>query len=87
MGTTDHAEAQPDELWLGNTERDSQHFQSLRAAGLASLRQGKVAYCIEGKPLPNTYAPLFIKKAEQPRHEDIMMTKAFGPHWRTRYRG
>jgi len=67
---------------VGNTRRDGDHPSFLRGKGLKTVRIGLVAYDIEGKPLPDYYAPIFIDKAESENHNSIMMERTFGPNWR-----
>lgn len=77
-----HKEARPNELWVGNTRRDGDIIDRLRVIGIHSARLGDTAYCINGKPLPNDYAPLIISRAESATYNDYMMRRTFGSNWR-----
>jgi hypothetical protein len=77
-----HKEATADEVWIGNSDRADERIAELKTAGIRSARRGKVAYCIEGKPLPALYAPLMISKADESAYDNFAMTEAFGPYWR-----
>lgn len=78
------AGVEANEKWVGNMLRDKdlEHLESLRKAGVTSARLGGVALDIEGKRLPSDYAPLIISKAHEMAYDDYMMRKTFGPHWR-----
>lgn len=77
-----HPECAPNEIFVGNTNRGAERLEFFKSKGLTSVRLGKVAYCIGGKPLPGTYSPIIIPRAQADLHNDIMMTATFGPHWR-----
>lgn len=77
-----HNECAANEIWVGNTDRGQGRLEFYKSKGLTSVRLGKVAYCIEGKPLPSNYSPIIIQRAQADLHNDIMMTATFGPHWR-----
>ncbi|MFB7144993.1 hypothetical protein ACWGMK_06085 [Agrobacterium deltaense] len=77
-----HKECTKDEIFVGNTAREGEHFQWLKSQGLTSARLGKVAYAIDGMPLPAYYAPVIIDRSQADLHHAIMMEKTFGPNWR-----
>lgn len=77
-----HEPCGPHEIFVGNTMREGGCLAALSAKGLWSIRLGGVAYDIDGKSLPDTYAPIFIHRDESERHNAIMMDRAFGPYWR-----
>lgn len=79
-----HKEAGPDELFVGNTLRDGDCLSRLRAGGMLTARLGEVALDIEGKPLSREHAPVLIGRSEAALYNDIMMTRTFGPDWRSR---
>lgn len=69
-----HERCAANEVFLGNTERvgGSMGYLSER---LRTVRLGQRALCIEGKQLPNIYAPLFICRSEQPAYDAIMLER------------
>lgn len=77
-----HKECAANEIWIGNAERNGEHFQFLKSQGLTSARLGNQAYDIYGKALPDHYAPVIIARSQADRHHAIMMEKTFGPNWR-----
>lgn len=79
---TPHNEARADEIFVGNTDRGSDRIAELQTAGMRTARLGKVAYCIEGKRLSNTWLPLLIGRSEEALYDDIMNKRVFGPDWR-----
>ena len=76
-----HEACGPQEIFLGNTRREDGSFGPL-AKTLKTVRLGNVAYCIEGKPLPTDYAPIFIHRSEETLYDAIMMGRTFGSNWR-----
>jgi len=79
-----HEACEANEIWVGNTPTHGLHYQSLKSMGLKTLRLGKVAFDIDGKPLAESegYSPVFINRSEADRYNEIMMEKTFGPNWR-----
>lgn len=79
-----HEPCGKDEIWVGNTRTHGPHFKWLQSKGLQTLRLGKVAYDVYGKPLDESegYSPLFIRRGEADLHNAIMMERTFGPNWR-----
>lgn len=79
-----HEPCGKDEVWVGNTPTCGPHYDWLRSMGLRTLRLGKVAFDIHGKPLSESegYSPLFINRSEESRHNEVMMERTFGPNWR-----
>ena len=79
-----HEPCDKDEIWVGNTYTHGQHYEWLKSKGLKTLRLGKLAFDVYGKPLADTegYAPVFINRSEEQRHNEIMMERTFGPNWR-----
>jgi hypothetical protein len=75
-----HEPCGPHEIFVGNTQRENGNLRFL--THLKTARLGGVAYCIEGKRLPATYAPLFIARSEEAAYDATMMARAFGPNWR-----
>lgn len=57
------------EFFAGNTNNgipeDARH--------LPGIRLGEVAYDIDGKPLPNTWRPLFVPNAQADAYDRIRM--------------
>lgn len=77
-----HKECKDNEMFVGNTAREGEHFTWLRSQGLTSVRLGNQAYAIDGLPLPEYYAPVIIARNQADLHHAIMMKKTFGPNWR-----
>lgn len=79
-----HEQCGRDEVWLGNTDKEGDHYKWLLSKGLKTLRLGKVAYDIYGKPLKDEegYRPVFINRIEEQKHNDLMMELTFGQNWR-----
>jgi len=79
-----HEKCAPQEIFLGNIRPSSDHHKWLASRGLNTLRTGKTAYAIDGKPLGGRegYVPLFIHRNEADRYNAIMMERTFGPNWR-----
>lgn len=79
-----HEPCGKDEIWVGNTLTQGNHYKFLLSQGLKTLRLGKVAHDISGKPLHENegYSPLFINIIEADHHNEIMMKRTFGPNWR-----
>jgi hypothetical protein len=77
-----HKECATDEMFVGNTARQGAFFPELKEKGMKTVRLGNIAYAIDGMPLPEYYAPVIIKRSEADLHNEIMMTKTFGPNWR-----
>lgn len=68
-----HEACGPQEVFLGNTGRHSGRFEELRRKGLKTIRMGNQALDIEGKKLPNYYAPLFLSRSEENKYDAIMI--------------
>lgn len=71
----------PQEIFLGNTRRKNGSLDYL-SPKLRTVRLGEIAYDIDGKRLPNEYAPIFIHRSEEATYDAIMMERTFGPNWR-----
>lgn len=69
-----HEKCGPHEVFVGNTERvgGSMTYLSER---MRTVRLGDRALDIEGRPLPNSYAPIFIGRAEEQIYDAIMMER------------
>lgn len=80
----EHEACGPHEIFVGNTRRDNSSLGYLIAGGMKTARLGLIAYDIDGKVLAQSegYAPVFIHRAESDLHDEIMMKRTFGPHWR-----
>ena len=76
-----HERCGPQEIFVGNTDREGGSLERLESR-LRTVRLGEVAYCIEGKPLPPEFAPLFIHRSEEGLYDAVMMEMTFGPRWR-----
>ncbi len=76
-----HEPCGPQEVFLGNTEREGGSMTYL-AGRFGTVRLGNKAFDIEGKPLPKHYAPIFIHRSEEQAYSDYMMAKTSGPNWR-----
>lgn len=77
-----HEKIGQNEIFVGNTERSGDRVAWLMANGVGSARLGSVAYCITGKPLPEFYAPVIIRRSDHEIYDRVMMEKTFGKHWR-----
>ena len=77
-----HNEAAADEIFVGNTQRNSGRLEWLKAVGVRTARLGKIANDIDGNKLPEYYAPIFINRSDAERYNDVMMTATFGADWR-----
>lgn len=69
-----HEKCGPQEVFLGNQER-ARGLGRYTEKGLRTIRLGDVAYDIEGKKLPDYYAPIFINRSEEGRYDAIMMAQ------------
>ena len=78
-----YEQCEKDEMFVGNTSDGERRLNWLASQGLKTARIGHVALCIDGKPLPRPYVPIFIKKRERDRHHAIMMQATFGNNWRS----
>jgi hypothetical protein len=76
-----HEPCGPQEVFIGNTLRHGGSMTHL-SPRFKTARIGSTAYDIEGKPLPEQYAPIFIHRDEEQAHSDYMVERAFGPYWR-----
>lgn len=76
-----HEPCGPNEVFVGNTNRESGSLKYL-SGRMKTARLGNLAFCLEGKPLPLEFAPLFIGRAEEQLYDSIMMNRTFGPNWR-----
>lgn len=66
FGEFDHPEAADDEVWQTNCHRGKyDYFDSLV---YKTKRRGTVAYDKDGKALPESVYPIFIKKVEWEEH-------------------
>lgn len=79
-----HEHCDKDEIWVGNTLSTGENIQWLKEKGMKTLRLGNIAYDVFGKPLSEKegYSPLFINRSEENFHNELMMTRTFGPNWR-----
>lgn len=79
-----HEPCGKDEIWVGNTPTHGPQYEWLKSKGLMTLRLGKVAFDINGKPLAEAegYSPLFINRSDESRYNEIMMERTFGESWR-----
>lgn len=78
-----HEACGPHEIFVGNQER-AEGLERFASKGMRTVRLGAEALDIEGKSLPDSYAPIFISRSESDLHNDIMMTKLMGSDWRRR---
>ena len=76
-----HEKCSPQEVFLGNREREK-GVGEYKDKGMKTIRLGGQAYDIYGKPLPDTFAPIFIHRSEEGAYNAVMMEKTFGPNWR-----
>lgn len=65
-----------DEIWIGNTSGNVRWEKGVDIpnyyAHLKTIRLGKQAYCIKGKPLSRDYClPLIVNKSEYSKVEEI----------------
>lgn len=70
-----HEKCGPHEVFVGNTQRDGGSMTYLKPS-IRSARLGDVAYDIEGKKLPRSYAPIFISRSDVSLY-DILMSNRF----------
>lgn len=78
----DH-ELAKDEVWIGNTSGNDRwasgvdiptHLQHLK-----TIRLGKQAYCVEGKPLSRDYClPLIISESDHDEYNKIIYSRMKG---------
>lgn len=76
-----HEKCGPQEVFLGNTQRVGGSMTYL-SGRFRTVRLGEIALDIEGRKLPETYAPIFIHRAEEQAYSDYMAERTFGPNWR-----
>lgn len=82
-----HPEASSDEIFVGNTDKGATKLSYLHAKGVKTARFARMAYDIDGKPLPDFYNAVIIKRSDSDAYDDVMMTAAHGPDWRRRIYG
>lgn len=78
-----HEACGPHEIFVGNQQR-AEGLERFTSKGMKSARLGKLAMDIDGKPLPESYAPIFIARPEADLHNAVMMERMLGPNWRQR---
>ena len=64
------------EVFVGNTSEGVDRLSWLKSRGVSTARLGHVALDIDGKPLPETYRPIFINRAEIDLHDRVMYAAA-----------
>lgn len=69
-----HADKKEDEIWIGNInvwDWPRPYWSTLK-----TVRLGKQAYDIHGKPIPTDYClPIFIHKSEHEAYDKIMVDR------------
>jgi hypothetical protein len=69
----DHPECKSNEVFVGNVLYEFT-LENLKKNNI-EYRKGKQAYTIDGKPLSESYQPLFISKKDFQKYDDMKMAE------------